>query len=429
MQKNNTAWYFLLCILICILPLSCDVQKRRYMPGYFVQKVNSLPGISYLPGKYISKNSPENNIDDSSLTLLNSQSLSWHNYISNKASIRKAKNSLPVRLENKQLDNTEILSNARHNKAIVPLEKVNDNIDKVEPKENNIPTLGKETVGSIPDPKKNNGYENLILAFLAGAGSVLLLSAIRRKYKGVLDNSSAEATKANEAKKTKAEIANMADRLDRCADRFANAKNERVELAARKVSIEVSKCDDINRAKKLEKAFNDTYLSPSQASAIEHLKLNNLLSNDLGYGGTTATLKPDVVTTTGGFYSNSAGSLSWTMGEPISETFSDTGNTLTQGFQQGAYSVVSVIDEVAQPTINISVYPNPVTSLLNIKSNSSDPFRAEVIDLQGNIVYEQAFENGQGQIDLNNLPDAMYLLGVYDKSGNRIKVFKIQKVD
>ena len=117
------------------------------------------------------------------------------------------------------------------------------------------------------------------------------------------------------------------------------------------------------------------------------------------------------------------------MGEPISETFSDTGNTLTQGFQQGAYSVVSVIDEVAQPTINISVYPNPVTSLLNIKSNSSDPFRAEVIDLQGNIVYEQAFENGQGQIDLNNLPDAMYLLGVYDKSGNRIKVFKIQKVD
>ena len=186
---------------------------------------------------------------------------------------------------------------------------------------------------------------------------------------------------------------------------------------------------DLSKAKELEKTFNDTYLSSSQASAIQHLKLNNLLSNDLGYSSGTGTLKPDVVTTTGGYYANSTGSLSWTMGEPISETVTDTSNTLTQGFQQGAYSVVSVVDELAQPTINISVYPNPVTSLLNIKSDSNDPFRAEVIDLQGNIVYEQAFENGQGQIDLSSFSDTMYLLGVYDKDGNRIKVFKIQKVD
>ncbi|HXP52829.1 MAG TPA: T9SS type A sorting domain-containing protein [Bacteroidia bacterium] len=404
------------------------------MPGYFVQKVSSVPGISYLPVKYISGNLPENNIDDSSLTAFNSQSLSWHNYIHNKTSIEKDKNSLQVRIENKQLHDNAILSEVHHNKAVVPLEKAGNSIGKVKPDGSSVPTIGKETAaGNIPGPIENNEYENLILAFLAGASSILLLSAIRsgiKKYKGDLKGLSAEVTKANEAEKNKKEIADMADRLDRCADRFANAKNERVELAARKVSIAINQCNDISRAKKLEKAFNDTYLSPSQASAMQHLKLDNLLSNDIGYGGgTTTTLKPDVVTTTGGFYSNSAGSLSWTMGEPISETVSDTSNTLTQGFQQGAYSVVSVVDEIAPPTINISVYPNPVTSFLNIKSDSGDPFRAEVIDLQGNIVYEQAVENGQGQIDINNLPDAMYLLGVYDKNGNRIKVFKIQKVD
>jgi hypothetical protein len=201
-----------------------------------------------------------------------------------------------------------------------------------------------------------------------------------------------------------------------------------VELAARKVAIAISNCNNLKKAKGLEKAFNDVYLSQSQASAVQHLTLNNILSNDLGYSGGTGTLKPDVVTTTGGYYANSAGSLSWTLGEPISETFSDTGNTLTQGFQQGSYSIVSV-DEVDQPTINITVYPNPVTTLLNIKSDSSDTFRAELIDLQGNKISDQSFENGQGQVDLSTLPEAIYLLEVFDKNGNRIKVFKIQRVD
>jgi len=436
MQRNKIVGYFLLCLLICIVPVSCDVQKRLYMPGYFVQKRNSLPGISYLPEKYISKKSRENSIDDSSLTDFNSQSSPWLNYIGNKTSIEKVKKSSQFGAENKKLHTNTILSEARQSKTIVPVERVDDNISNVTTKGSSTPTIGTEKAANVPSPVKNNEYENLILAFLAGAGSVLLFSVIRsgiKKYKGYNfnepHNSNPEATEASKIKKNKAEIADMADRLDRCADRFANAKNERVELAARKVSVAIGKCDDITRAKKLEKAFNDSYLSPSQASATKHMELNNLLSNDLGYGNTPGTLKPDVVATTGAYYANSAGSLSWTMGEPVSETVSDTSNTLTQGFQQGSYSVVSVVNEVANPTINISVYPNPVTTLLNIKSGSNDPFRAEVIDLQGNIVYEQACENGQGQVDLSKLSDAMYLLGVYDKDGNRIKVFKIQKVD
>jgi hypothetical protein len=421
-MRNKTTWYFLLCILICIVPVSCDVQKRLYRPGFFIQKGSSLPVRSYSLGKDVSRSIPENKIDEPSLTT--AQNLPWLNYTGNKTTIEKAKNSPQVYTENKQPPNNAILSEVLRNKAIVPGEKVN-NTEKSKREGSNMPTLVKEKVASIPEPK-NKEYENLILAFLAGAGSVLLLLGIRngiKKYKGYNLNEP-----GNSSSKTKEEIAKMADRLDRCADRFANAKNVRVELAARKTAVAINKCDNLQRAKELEKAFNNTYLSPSQASDIQHLKSNNLLSNDVGYGG-SPTLKPDVVTTTGGYYANSAGSLSWTMGEPISETISDSNNTLTQGFQQGSYFVVSVVDELAKPSINISVYPNPVSSLLNIKSNSNDPLRAELVDLQGRTVYEQVFENGQGQIDLSNRSDEMYILGVYDKVGNRIKVFKIQKAD
>jgi hypothetical protein len=435
MQRNKTAWYFLLCLLIWILPISCDVQKRRYRPGYFIQKGSPLADRSSLPGKFAAKKLPANTIDDSSLTTFKSQNSSWLNYIHRKTSIEKTNSALQVCIENKQPYRNEILPEARHNKAIDPLEKVNSNTHNVIP-EGSKPTLGKEKAGNNPAPVRNNGYENVMLAFLAGAGSVLLLSATRRgikKYKGSnfngLNDSSSKAAEANKTEKAKEEIANMADKLDRCADRFANANNERVELAARKVATAIAKCDDLTRAKELQKPFNDIYLSPIQASAIQYLKLNNLLSNDIGYGGSAGTLKPDVVTTSGGYYANSAGSLSWTLGEPISETVSDTSNTLTQGFQQGSYSVITVVNELTQPSIEIFVYPNPVSSLLNIRSDSSDPFRSVILDLQGNLVNEQSFETGQGQIDLRNLSDAIYLIEVFDMDGSRIKVFKIQKVD
>jgi len=116
------------------------------------------------------------------------------------------------------------------------------------------------------------------------------------------------------------------------------------------------------------------------------------------------------------------------MGEPISETVTDGNDTLTQGFQQGAYSIVSV-SEVDAPDVNITVYPNPFVSTLNIKSDGNDPIRIEAIDLQGNVISDQSFENGQGQMDLGNLPEAIYLLRVYDNNGKQLKVFKIQKVE
>jgi hypothetical protein len=399
MSKKKIFRNFLLCILVSILPVSCDIQKRIYRPGYFVQKKSSLPDKYFLPDKYVSMHMPVNNSNDS-------------------PQVSFEKN---VPAETKQLHADKVITDVQNNKAQTPPAKVTElQPSEVKREESNriVPINRDNAVISEPDKKKD--YEDLILAFLAGAGFVLAVSAARkgiRKYKTV------EADKKNQQ-----EIANMADRLDRCADRFANAKNEKVELAARNVSAAIAKCNDIEKAKKLERSFNEVYLSPRQSSDLQFITLNNLLSNDDGYGGGNGTLKPDVVTTTGGFYSNSAGSISWTMGEPISETVTDGNDTLTQGFQQGAYSIVSV-SEVDAPDVNITVYPNPFVSTLNIKSDGNDPIRIEAIDLQGNVISDQSFENGQGQMDLGNLPEAIYLLRVYDNNGKQLKVFKIQKVE
>ncbi len=46
------------------------------------------------------------------------------------------------------------------------------------------------------------------------------------------------------------------------------------------------------------------------------------------------SLSPKVIASAGGYFASANASLSWTLGETMGQTFSNGGNTLTQGFQQ-----------------------------------------------------------------------------------------------
>lgn len=139
------------------------------------------------------------------------------------------------------------------------------------------------------------------------------------------------------------------------------------------------------------------------------------------------TLKPDIIATSGDYYSNTTGSLSWTMGEPIIETYADGNNILTQGFQQSSYSITAV-GEVNPPAINVSVYPNPFTSVVNIRNDENKPLRIEALDMQGKTVCLKTIETGEGPINLSMLADEIYLLRVNDEKGKLLATFKIQKI-
>ncbi len=73
----------------------------------------------------------------------------------------------------------------------------------------------------------------------------------------------------------------------------------------------------------------------------------------------------DSIATSCEFFSNSTYSLSWTLGECVTETFTASGNTLTQGFQQSLY-VVTSINQLTIEGISVKAYPNPVSDLINI---------------------------------------------------------------
>jgi hypothetical protein len=140
---------------------------------------------------------------------------------------------------------------------------------------------------------------------------------------------------------------------------------------------------------------------------------------------------PEVVASAGDMYSNPQGSLSWTMGEPITTTENASNYFLTQGFQQPTKIVVAAVSGPSNSQSNsvVNVYPNPVTSSsINIQWGDSRQLQIQLLDLSGRVILNKVISSSENQLDLNELSNGMYLLKVYDMQNELIKSLKIEKI-
>jgi hypothetical protein len=148
----------------------------------------------------------------------------------------------------------------------------------------------------------------------------------------------------------------------------------------------------------------------------------------------TQSLAPTVVATSGEFFSNASGQLSWTMGEISTETFSDGQNFVTQGFQQTNLFVTSVND-IATPMLAANVYPNPTADFINLSfaEPSSGNILIELFDSQGQLTYSESTPvAGSGDvisINMRNMVSGIYMLKITCTDNTQPRIFKIQKVN
>jgi hypothetical protein len=146
------------------------------------------------------------------------------------------------------------------------------------------------------------------------------------------------------------------------------------------------------------------------------------------------SLSPEVISTAGDYYISTNVTLSWTLGEPIIETYTSSGNILTQGFQQPSYTIVG-IDEPpfagGDKNGNIKVYPNPATDFINVDfiDVSHTGVLAQMYDLQGKKMMEEQMQTNPShkQLDLSKIAKGSYILRFTDPNGAYIRSFKVVK--
>jgi hypothetical protein len=131
---------------------------------------------------------------------------------------------------------------------------------------------------------------------------------------------------------------------------------------------------------------------------------------------------------TGGNAIGSGGSVSYSYGQVFYETVTGTNGELTQGVQQ-AIEIYSLSTPNNSININLALYPNPAISQVTLDLNLSqfqEETKFEIFDLNGRLIRGAIILSNQTNIDIDNLPNATYLLNVF--SSNKIlKSFKLIK--
>jgi len=150
----------------------------------------------------------------------------------------------------------------------------------------------------------------------------------------------------------------------------------------------------------------------------------------LSLAGYSQTLSPSVISSSGGYFSSASASLSFTVAEmTMVQTFTTSGNILTQGFQQPEdYSVGIAESDIAAN--DLIIYPNPTNGAFTIEFNAVNGNNATVrlFNPLGQLVMTGNYEVLQGinkiSFNISSFSQGIYLLELSNDKSNGTPILK-----
>lgn len=137
------------------------------------------------------------------------------------------------------------------------------------------------------------------------------------------------------------------------------------------------------------------------------------------------SLSPEVTAISGEFFQGQNHSLSWTLGEIVTETIASSDHILTQGFQQDFPAPFAIEEQFSSEQV-ILAYPNPVKDFLTIASKKEmHDADIHVFDVHSTEIYHARMNGSKTLLNLSSLPAGMYFIRISDI--NYSKAFKIHK--
>jgi hypothetical protein len=148
------------------------------------------------------------------------------------------------------------------------------------------------------------------------------------------------------------------------------------------------------------------------------------------YVGKAQTVTPMVYSNQGAYNVAAGGSISWTVGEPVSETYTTSSNQTTMGFHQPELGVATLIKEQGN-NVEVLVYPNPVRDALTVSFKDLDNgvYKMEMFDDLGKLVYKTETEIKEDSklvtVNMSQYAAGNYYLRVANSNLNKtVKVTK-----
>ncbi len=146
---------------------------------------------------------------------------------------------------------------------------------------------------------------------------------------------------------------------------------------------------------------------------------------------TGQSIARQVISTAGDYASTADVSISWTIGEPVTETFTSDNYILLQGFQQGDDYIITPPEgnENGLQDIQFQIYPNPTEDLLiiELKDRPKERFTVKLFSISGKLILTRPIKpySTLNYINLSSIQSGTYILKILDN--NRMRTFKLIK--
>ena len=161
------------------------------------------------------------------------------------------------------------------------------------------------------------------------------------------------------------------------------------------------------------------------------LIIGGILLLCMAFSANGQSIAPAVYASSGTVYSSANAQISWTAGETMVSSRNAGNSALTEGFQQPTLTVVAIGE--ALPELHLEVFPNPTQEHITLQfpQDSKGAYTAELYDVSGKKLREEAIPAGasQSQIDLTQVADGHYYLRVTNQSRKVTQTFKVQKIN
>ncbi len=144
--------------------------------------------------------------------------------------------------------------------------------------------------------------------------------------------------------------------------------------------------------------------------------------------GSMSSAGQSVISSAGASASGGGVQLSWTVGEPVIATLAAGGHILTQGFHQSKLTITA-LEPIAFPGLELTVYPNPVSSTLRLDITGERPEELflSLFNMEGKALLTRPVEALPELINMELYTPGSYLLKVYRGQGQSLGTFTIVK--
>jgi hypothetical protein len=135
-----------------------------------------------------------------------------------------------------------------------------------------------------------------------------------------------------------------------------------------------------------------------------------------------------VVSTAGSHDQSDSTTLSWTIGETVVKSFSNSNTLLTQGFHQGNLEVATFIEPSNDWEVKAEAYPNPVQNRMTVKTKNPNeiPLHIELYNMKGQLLQQKAIHSTATPLNFSQIEPGEYILQLRSKD-KMIQSFKIIK--